>query len=323
MIQLVTGSSPVNNPYIIKIRIVKMCTLINSAIIEKNKQYSEFKTLAYFKNKNTDLVHYSLTNRGNALYFQKIIINKIFRMAVLPYWATERDGSNFDSIRFLNFGDSFQQKYSLITTLHRTRRNFSDIIYGNDYDSYGSFKNFFYKSSNLGRSYIVKNGQESKYTQAKKEKDHEMIASLSSGSAYSITSKVPNAFKSFPMKSIFFRLTYENSFLLGRTSFAERFKEKLLTNVTNITYFIRTVWFRTTMLLSNFHNPLSFREDEGYYRILVAKSNRYNRRFAADEKIIHFSATGVGDFRGLDVNKDLKISPKGGIYRRHIKRYSR
>lgn len=319
MIQLVTGSSPVNNPIFL---ILKMPTLI-SRIIDKNDQYADFRTLAHFKNNNTDLVHYSLTNRGNALYFQKIIINKIFRMAVTPYWDSSRDGFSMDNTRFLNFGDSFQQKYSLITTVHRTKRNFSDLMYGNDSDSYGSFKSFFYRSSNFGRSFIVKQGQEARTTQAKKEREVELISSLSFGSAYAFDGKVPNAFKSFPMKSKVLSKTFENSFWMGRSSFAERFKEKLLTNITNITFFIRTVWFRTTMWLGNFKHPLSFHENEGYYRKKLAKSNMYHRRFAAEEKVLYFSAIGLNSQTPLDVNKDLKEKPKGGAYKRYIKKYPR
>jgi hypothetical protein len=47
-----------------------MYSLLNSKI-HKWGVYSEFDNLLIFKNKNNDLVRYSLSNRGNALYFQK------------------------------------------------------------------------------------------------------------------------------------------------------------------------------------------------------------------------------------------------------------
>jgi hypothetical protein len=41
-------------------------------------------------------------------------------------------------------------------------------------------------------------------------------------------------------------------------------------------FFIRTLWYSTTLALSNFEKPFSFIENEGFYRTALAKSDRYH-----------------------------------------------
>lgn len=137
-----------------------MYSLLN-AKIHNWGVYSEFDNLLIFKNKNNDLVRYSLSNRGNALYFQKIMINRIFRMTLKPSWDTNQT-SVFKNFGTLNFGGDFQQKYGLITILNQTKREISDSIFGNDSASYGSFKNHYYKSSLRGVSSSLKKYRETK-----------------------------------------------------------------------------------------------------------------------------------------------------------------
>jgi hypothetical protein len=80
------------------------------------------------------------------------------------------------------------------------------------------------------------------------------------------------------MKSGFITPIFDNyfSFALYDSIFNERFKDKFLTNITNSIFFIRTLWYSTTLALSNFEKPFSFIENEGFYRTALAKSDRYH-----------------------------------------------
>jgi len=102
---------------------------INTFNLDKNNEIcilGEFKNIKFFKKNNTNLVHYSLTSRGNALYYQKIIITKIFRMVSLSLHSYSE---NFNTnIRFLSLGGRFQQKYCLLSNIHQIKRCVSNII---------------------------------------------------------------------------------------------------------------------------------------------------------------------------------------------------
>ena len=52
----------------------------NSNIGETYKDYINAELI---KNRNTDLVHYSLTYRGSAFYYQKMFITNLFRQSFL------------------------------------------------------------------------------------------------------------------------------------------------------------------------------------------------------------------------------------------------
>lgn len=319
MIQLVTGSSPVNNPYFC------MYDTIDNRVCSR-EIYREFKDLSLFKNKNNNLVRYSMSNRGNALYFQKIIITKIFRMVSCPFWASNYS-SVFDTNGNLNFGGEFQQKYSLITSVQQMKRMFSDTMFGNDSASYGSFKNHFYKSSFNGISAISKKYRESKKTRAYLERSLERLLHLSAGGLFLYNSEVPIASRVAEMKSNYISTVFDNyfSFSLYDSIFNEKFKDKLLTDITKTTFFIRTVWYKSAINLINFNNPFSIFSNTGDYRSEISKSDRYHFRFAGESDVIFFTTLGswLKNAEALDIAKELKILPRGGVYKRRVKKYIR
>lgn len=300
-----------------------MHSLLNTRI-DSWGLYTEFNNLLVFKNKNNDLVRYSLTNRGNALYFQKIIINKIFRITTKPSWSASLT-STFDDYGSIEFGGDFQQKYSLITVVNQAKREVSDSLYNNDSASYGTFKNHYYKSAFGGVSLSLKKYKETKWTRAFTQRVLELTSHVSGHGVYLYANRVPSAFYSAEMKSGFLSPVFDNyfSFAMYDSIFNERFKDKFLSNITQAVFFIRTLWYSSTLSLLNYEKPFSFLENEGFYRTSLSKSDRYHWRFAGEEDISTFSTLGFWVSDKLDVAKELRILPKGGVYRRYVKKYVR
>ena len=287
--------------------------------------FSEFKDLGILKNKNNNLVRYSMSNRGNALYFQKIIINKIFRMNSKPLWNPTDYSSVFDTDSSLEFGTELQQKYGLITTVQQTRRLIADTMFGNDSASYGSFKNHFYKSSTAGVSAVIKKHREAKDTRTFFDRKLERLAHLNAHSLFLYNSEVPDGFRIAKMKSGYACPTYDKyfTFALYDSVFNEKFKDKFLNNITQAVYFIRTFWYRSSLQLLNFNKPFSVFEYSGKYRMAAAKSDRNQWRFAAEEDVVFFSALGNWVSDRYDIAKELRIAPRGGVYKRYVKKYVR
>ena len=62
---------------------------------------------------NNNLVHYSLSAKGSALYYQKIMLNKIFRArhAGDYYVSNSKDIMDGQAVRYLVLGGHFQYAY--------------------------------------------------------------------------------------------------------------------------------------------------------------------------------------------------------------------
>jgi hypothetical protein len=84
--------------------------------------------------------------------------------------------------------------------------------------------------------------------------------------------------------------------------------------------FIRTIWFRTSMLHASVEIQLTFWQQWWLYQrsgtFWVFKS--FN---AAEVQVPTFSALGSFENSKVDVLKYLQSSRRGGIYKRHVKRY--
>ena len=93
---------------------------------------------------NNNLVHYSLTAKGSALYYQKIMLNKIFRARTRAEDFV-LDNSKYKTFRqanrYLTIGGAFQQAYYWMTVSNQIKRDVSPLIFGNDAHVIGSFKN--------------------------------------------------------------------------------------------------------------------------------------------------------------------------------------
>lgn len=122
----------------------------------KLETYKDYLNSELIKNKSMSLVHYSLANRGSALYYQKMFIIRLFRQSFLKNKSILEDfklkNGYVEGIRHIGFGTSFQQKYCYLTILHQVRRKITDIVYNNDSNKIGTFKNFInnnnYKTGN-------------------------------------------------------------------------------------------------------------------------------------------------------------------------------
>ena len=62
---------------------------------------------------NNNLVHYSLSAKGSALYYQKIMLNKIFRAKNASEFILNNSKYNMDAqaVRYLVLGGHFQYAY--------------------------------------------------------------------------------------------------------------------------------------------------------------------------------------------------------------------
>lgn len=282
-----------------------------------NLDYRKFDAL---RNTDLGLVHYSLTDRGSALYFQKIIITKIFRMSLKPINGIERF-SYSDHDRLLDFGTDFQTKYSLVTTVNQLRRGMTTTMFGNDSASVGSFKNFFYKSATSGNDSFIKHHVEQRDTQALREKRIDYLANLGCHSIY-LYNRMPSGWKFSEFKSLYVNPTFSEFITFNDSTSSDRVKEKLIKTLTNITFFIRTVWYRTNMLLANFQYPFTFFDYNGTYRRRLGFSGKFFESFAADSFIGSFSALGNFNYHKMDIAREVGIVHKGGAYKRLMKRYS-
>lgn len=243
-------------------------------------------------------------------------------MTLKPSWDTNKS-SVFKTYGTINFGGDFQKKYGLITFLHQTRRGVSDTIFGNDSASFGSFKNHYYKSSCSGVSLVLKKYREVKRTRAFVQRVVDFNAHYSSHGSYLYCTRVPSAFLVAEMKSKFLSPVFDNYFSasLYNSIFNERFKDKLLGNITQALFFVRTPWYFSTLDQLNYDKPFSFIENTGVYRSLLAKSDRYHWGFAGEEDVSFFSTLGSWVSDKFDVVKELRIASRGGVYRRHVKKY--
>jgi len=113
--------------------------------IKIEETYLDYVNSEINKNKNNDLVHYSLTFRGSAFYFQKIFITNLFRQCFIKNKKIKNDSvlklGYSESVKYLNFGSTFQQKYCYMTTVNQVRKNLTNCIYNNDANTIGTFKN--------------------------------------------------------------------------------------------------------------------------------------------------------------------------------------
>lgn len=275
-----------------------------------------------FKKNNTDLVHYSLTNRGSALYYQKMIITKIFRTSGLELHTY---GNNYNNaIRTLSMGGRFQQKYCLISNIHQLRRNVGSLFWNNNQQNYGTLKNFFNKSSKNSSDSFLKNDQESIRSDAVIERGFNYMTHFCIVStAYNFINKVRSAYKIYPMKSKFKFDIHEKIVLFDKCVMGDKVKEFVIKTFTNLNYFIRTVWYKNILHLNNFNKPVSFMDNEGYYRKILAKTQRYGWIIAGDSKNNYFMSLGIISNRWVDVAKELRLRNSGGVYKRYVKKYPR
>lgn len=290
---------------------------------KKNEIILEYKNTNLYKNKQMDLVHYSLTSRGSALYYQKLVINKIFRLSELKYNLQSQIRGYTVGTRFISFGGDFQQKYCFLTTLNQTKRNVSNTIFGNDASSIGTFKNFMNNSSWLGSNSIVKKWKEARKTSNRRRISWNFFCNVNSGLYYLFSSKIPDAKKTLEMKSKYSLPVFKDIYLFKNSLEFGKMKERLLRTTTCLTYFIRTLWFRLTLRLNEFWMPHNTIDYSGNDKKRLIKTEGYHRLFAANMKNNIFSTLGSWPKRSTDLPKELQIYKKGGVHRRLVRRHVR
>jgi len=297
-----------------------MTNIFFNTKLNKFKLNCEYNKLETFRNDDLNLVRYSLTDRGSALYFQKLMIIKIFRMSNNSINSINKF-SYSEHNRLLEFGGDLHLKYALISSVNQLKRDSSSVIFGNDYSSFGSFKNFFYNSSNKGNDLNIKKNIENKDTLAIREKKLYYLENMSCHSHF-IHNYIPSGWKTSNFKSSSISLVFNDFIKYKDSALSNKVKEKIIKSITNITYFIRTIWYRTNLLLSNFQYPLSFYDLSGSYKKSLSRSGIFFESFSADSFIATFSTLGSWSINKVDISREIAIIHKGGIYKKLMKKYS-
>lgn len=197
----------------------------------------------------------------------------------------------------------------------------SSTMFGNDSASVGSFKNFFYKSSIIGNDSFIKHNIEPKDTQALKEKKIDYLHNLGCHSLY-LYNKVPSGWKFSEFKSMYINNTFSEFITFNSGISSNRVKEKMIKTLTNLTFFIRTVWYRINMFLANFQYPFTFFDYNGNYRRKLGFTGKFFESFSADSFIGSFSALGTKSYNKMDIAREVGIIHRGGMYKKLMKRYS-
>ena len=111
---------------------------------------------------NNSLAHYSLSAKGSALYYQKIMLNRIFRARYAAEYTMNNSKYNADgqAVRYLVLGGHFHYAYYWMSNMNQIKRGVSDIIHGNDSGSTGTFKNIAFNRGWLTGSKISSKGLE-------------------------------------------------------------------------------------------------------------------------------------------------------------------
>lgn len=84
----------------------------DESMLTSRKMQREFLETVIMTSNNS-LVHYSLSAKGSALYYQKIMLNKIFRARNASEFILNNSKFNMDgqAVRYLVLGGYFQYAY--------------------------------------------------------------------------------------------------------------------------------------------------------------------------------------------------------------------
>jgi hypothetical protein len=104
-----------------------------------------------------------------------MFISNLFRQSFLKNKLVNNDlilkSGYFDSVRYLNFGSTLQQKYCFMTTINQIRRNLTNSIFNNDSNAIGTFKSLV-----ANNNWFVGNSIYKKTTELRKTYNHKRIS---------------------------------------------------------------------------------------------------------------------------------------------------
>jgi hypothetical protein len=119
-------------------------------ILIKNCNFLTFDSnISFLENliNNNKLVHYSLASKGSALYYQKIMINRIYRMRMHNIKSTINNSKYKPRLidnATITLGGEFQHKYLMLSEVYKIKKNIITNFFGNDKNAIGTFKNNTY-----------------------------------------------------------------------------------------------------------------------------------------------------------------------------------
>lgn len=292
---------------------------------KKKIDYFNKKEILSYKNINTssDSVHHPFSNNGNASLYKKITLSSIFMMK--PFLFSKDKKVNKDSFGYykqLSFGGDFQQKYCYITNIQQVRRGIAPTVFNNDASSVGTFKNILHSASMLSLNSVYFKYKEASRTAAFRLRNLFLLKNLHSVGTLGYFGLIQAA-----KSNLFFRThshlqAFDNFIVFSKEISTIAVKEKLITNLVLMNKFIRTIWFRTALLHTSAENPINFFDNSGSYVKDQAHSEFFKGFNAAEVQVPTFSALGSFENSKVDVLKYLQSSRRGGIYKRHVKRYS-
>jgi len=259
--------------------------------------YIDYVNSEINKNKNTDLVHYSLTYRGSAFYFQKMFISNLFRQSFLKNKLVNNDlilkSGYFDSVRYLNFGSTFQQKYCFMTTINQVRRNLTNSIFNNDSNVIGTFKSLVANNNWFVGNSIYKKTTELRKTYNHKRISWSIVSSINVNLNYFFSSKLPTAKKTLDMKSNYLVPNLSCLFLNKNENEFFKMKELISRSLGSLVFFVRTLWYRLTFKIQLSKLPLNNYDYSSTQKIKIIRSEGYRMLFGSKLKNLIFGTLGL------------------------------
>lgn len=274
---------------------------------------------------NNNLVHYSLSAKGSALYYQKIMLNKIFRARYASEFVMNNSKFNADgqAVRYLVLGGHFHYAYYWMSNMNQIKRGVSDVIFGNDSRSVGSFKNIAYNRSWTGGTKLSKKGLEPKRVYSDKINDWmESYGAISPGISGFLTDNFYTVDKTHELKSRFAPKAWHKMWTFTKSIRFKPFIEYISITFGSLIHFIRTIWYNFTLNLNRWWNQVDFTDNTGISKLKLKKTEMYHYMYASEVNYNTFPALGSMPQFELDMTKNLRAGPRGSsFYRRMLRNH--
>lgn len=281
------------------------------------------KNLDILKTSSLKELHHSLDPRGGALYFQKIMINRIYKSKVVRQDEstifTGKSKFFSQAVRYLNSGSSYLSKFFLLSDIDQFRSEFNGIRSYNA-SNVGFFFNFSQSRGYTSSSKKLQSTTGSRLTFNNWIINYFIVSSFSSNVAYCFTDRAKRATKALPSRSFFTKNTFVRMINSSLSYYSVQFKDSLSTKIAGMTNFLRSFWFKSTLDLQNFwhqHNPY---DNTGDYSFKEAKTSMMSAMVSNKFILETFVTLGHWPYLGVDITKNLKAGPRGrGFFRRYVR----
>lgn len=291
--------------------------LVNSPELQKNFLENLLQTT------NNSLVHYSLTAKGSALYYQKIMLNKIFRARTRALDFV-LDNSKYKTYRqanrYLTLGGAFQQAYYWMTISNQIKRGVSPLVYGNDANTIGSFKNIaFNRGWNTG-DVMVRRGQEVRQTGNIRTNNWAILSNRVGQYGAYFNRKYHSVDNTLPLKGKFGVNLFINFTTFRNSTKTLPFFEHMSLTMGSILHFIRTIWYRVTLEKAMFYTPFDSKDNTGKSAKLAYMTETYHMMNSADISYNQFLGTANWVSEDFDLTGDLSVKSK--LFRKKCKKHT-